>query len=410
MLKKQKTTWQVCYDKGILDNSKGPFFSGKNAGESVTEKTLRVFIFMIGVMVAAQLLNLFQSVYVQADQVPVIYGQNTVRETISQGYLGSYYKVLWPNQEQETETNSLAIGPERVLSAQVYRAQATAVKTVSYQAELVEQNYDRMEIETGKAFTFEVKFRNKGTATWSNCEGSYVAINVAGPTGRHSLFQHDSWTEYYYRPGRLKEVSVKPGDIGTFRFALQAPDVLGEHIESFGLVAENLTWINGGHVSLLIDVVPPQPPYSAEIAEMSTEQLELNPGEVSTVWFDMKNTGTVTWSNTGDHFLAINVIDPTGRHSDFQHDSWSEYYYRPTRLDDSQVLPNQIGRFTFTVKAPLRPGEYIENFAMVAEHLVWVPGGEVSLPIHVSKTVVDEQPNEPDIRVGLYSADTTNNQ
>ncbi|MBU0707364.1 hypothetical protein KKG41_03255, partial [Patescibacteria group bacterium] len=46
----------------------------------------------------------------------------------------------------------------------------------------------------------------------------------------------------------------------------------------------------------------------------------------------------------------------------------------------------------------------------VAEHLVWVPGGEVSLPIHVSKTVVDEQPNEPDIRVGLYSADTTNNQ
>jgi len=50
---------------------------------------------------------------------------------------------------------------------------------------------------------------------------------------------------------------VKPGEVGRFKFAFQAPDETGQFTESFGLVAENREWITGGEISIPITVFDP---------------------------------------------------------------------------------------------------------------------------------------------------------
>ncbi len=409
--KQNKTVWQVCHSKGVLDSAKGPFFSSQNPGSTLAENTLRLGIFMLGVVAAAQMLSFIQTTVVQPDLIPRIFGQNLVRESISLGYIGDYFGNSIPQAEastlDEVQNALLVFSQERVLAAQTYRTQAQAVLTdVDYQAELVSQNYKQMEIQTGRGFTYEAKFRNTGQAAWTNSGGHYVALNVTDPAGRHSSFQHAFWNEYYYRPGKLLESIVEPGAVGTFRFALQAPSAPGEYLENFGLVAENLTWITGGYISIPITVVLPPPAYRAELAGQSHDELAMSPGEVTTFWADFENTGTATWSNTGNNFIALNVTDPAGRQSAFQNENWNEYYYRPTRLDTDTVAPGETGRFKFTLVAPLQPGEYSEAFGLVAENLTWMEGGVFNLPITVQKTTVDELPNEPEVRIGLY--DTTN--
>ncbi len=408
--KQKESVWQICHSRGVLDNAKGPFFSRKNSGESFADKTIRMALFMIGVMATAQLLNFIQVNYVQSDTIPRIFGQNLVRESISFGYYGNYFGNPMPPNEAKTgepaADNQIAIRSEQVLSAQTHRSLAAADQAeTDFRAELVGKSYVKINIQSGRAITYEVRFKNTGQVAWTRNGQHFIALNVTNPTGRLSPFKHQFWSEYYYRPTRLLENEVKPGEVGTFRFALQAPAAPGEYSENFGLVAENLTWIAGGNFSVTINVIPPPLPYQTELVSQSDEKISLTPGEIKAVWFDFKNTGTAVWSNINDNFVALNVTSPTGRESAFQHASWNEYHYRPTRLDTAEVKPGEIGRISFILQAPLQPGEYSENFGLVAENLTWIAGGAITLPITVARDSVAVSQSEPDIRVGLFNTD-----
>jgi peptidoglycan hydrolase-like amidase len=67
------------------------------------------------------------------------------------------------------------------------------------------------------------------------------------------------------------------------------------------------------------------------------------------------------------------------------------------------VAVGQTGRVEFFLQAPLQPGVYTENFALVAENYAWVKGAQVAWTINVSQSDRVALINEPDIRVGLYS-------
>ncbi len=123
--------------------------------------------------------------------------------------------------------------------------------------------------------------------------------------------------------------------------------------------------------------------YSAELVSQTHTEIHLAPRRAFTITAQFKNIGTATWTNTGSHFIALNVADPAGRPSQFQHPFWNEYYYRPTRLKQSEVKPDEIGRFTFALQAPAKPGTYRESFGLVAENLAWLPGGKVSITVTV---------------------------
>ncbi|MFH1366368.1 MAG: SpoIID/LytB domain-containing protein [Patescibacteria group bacterium] len=280
----------------------------------------------------------------------------------------------------------------------------TTSETKEYQAELTDQAYPSLRMPPGKSLTFWVDFKNTGTQTWKKTGANFIALNVSGPAGRISPFRHPYWKEYFYRPCRLSQEEVKPGETGRFIFALKAPLAGGDYLETFGLVAENKEWISGGEFSIPIEVVRT---YQAELVDATASSIKIEPGKALTFEVDFKNRGTTTWRNTGQNFIALNVSDPAGRTSLFKHSFWKKYY-RPAVLLNDGVKPGEIARFRFALQAPATEGNYQETFGLVAENLEWIAGGEVSIPITVASApkylppAISTLLSEPLIRIGLY--------
>ncbi len=319
-----------------------------------------------------------------------------ITDYTSQGYVGTYGLAV-----ATTETSPKVLGV------------STANNSYSppYQAQEVDRSNSVLNLNPGTAITVWVDFLNTGQATWYNTGDHFLALNVANPAGRHSAFQHAFWNEEYYRVARMLQSEVKPGQVGRFVFALQAPVTTGIYNEEFNLVAENLTFVDGGYTSFHIgvgeQVARPADYQTEEISRTKGGNINTEPGTAFTFEIKFKNTGLRTWYNTGDHFLAMNVLDPIGRHSSFQHAFWNEYYYRPTRLLEPRIYPGETGTFRFAIQAPNVEGYYTEKFALVAENLTWVKNSEVTLPITVGSpaTATASITTSPNIRVGLYEAD-----
>lgn len=274
-----------------------------------------------------------------------------------------------------------------------------------YAAKEMARSAGVIRMQPGGAVTIWIDFKNTGTATWKNKGEHFIAMNVSAPTGRASDYRHAFW-KLWYRPAVLAQDEVKPGEIGRFRFALQAPNFDAHSSERFALVAENHSFLEGGEFAIEFVVGDPRPAYAAEVVDQSAVSLILMPGENKQVWVEYKNIGANAWANDGERFIALNVIDPVGRVSAFRDVStWTEYDYRPARLGNSAVTKDGIGRVVFTVKAPETPGTYEESFALVAENFAWLSGSEVTIPI----TVLDREEvvaaGGPRLRVGLYSAE-----
>ncbi len=271
--------------------------------------------------------------------------------------------------------------------------------TNAWQAEVVSQSVRDLKLDSGKGYTVDVTFRNTGTATWKKSSKNFVALNVTNPTGRNSAFRHAFWKKSY-RPNVVSQETVKPGETTIVRFALQAPVEHGFYSEDFQLVSENLTWIPGSLVHVDITVGNPKPHWQAELVSVTPSTITMTPGSAVTVEAIFKNTGAVSWQNTGKNFVALNVTNPAGRASLFRHGFWQKDY-RPATLKESTVAPNENGSFRFALQAPTTTGTSVENFALVAENLTWITGGETSLNIMVEPKVLAL--NEPLIRVGLYN-------
>lgn len=113
-------------------------------------------------------------------------------------------------------------------------------------------------IYPGKAITFEIKFENTGTATWQNYGENYTELVTNDPVLRDSDFKHKFWPKDYLL-AKLLEKEVNPGEIGTFRFALQAPEKEGFYLEKLLIVARRRAWIENGEVELPIYVYKENP-------------------------------------------------------------------------------------------------------------------------------------------------------
>ncbi len=315
---------------------------------------------------------------------------------ISAGYIGAYGPNIKTIQPQV-----LGIATERNDSSPPYQAQE------------INRSNSILNLNPGTAVTVWVDFLNTGQATWYNTGDHFVAMNVTNPAGRKSKFQHKFWGTDNYRASTLLQDEVKPGEIGRFNFALQAPNTVGIYFEEFNLVAENLTWIDGGYTTFKIGVgekLKYIPDYQAEeVSRTKGGTINTEPGTAFTFEINFKNTGLKTWYNTGDHFVAMNVIDPIGRHSVFHHEYWPDYYYRPAKLLQSRIYPGEVGTFRFAMQAPNVDGYYTEKIALVAENLTWITGSTTTLPFKVGNPVIE--PNntnsasttEPKIRIGLYN-------
>ncbi|MFA5051952.1 MAG: SpoIID/LytB domain-containing protein [Patescibacteria group bacterium] len=312
----------------------------------------------------------------------------------SSGYVGSYI-IRDP-------APGLQITPE-VLGVSTTRA------APHYAAKEVDRSNAVVNVNPDQSVTVWVDFLNTGNTTWWSTGTNSVTLRTF-PNDRTSAFANKLWPGTT-QPARLLQSSVRPGEIGRFRIALQAPTDNGLYLEEYRLVINNIGSVDGGYVRFPIGVgqqYPRPPDYQAQEINRSVDgQLHIKPGDTFVFWIRFKNSGLQNWYNAGNHYVALNVTDPVGHVSLFQADLWNEYYYRPTRLEPSRVYPGEGGRFAFIMTAPNVDGYYTEHFGLVAENLTWIKGGEFTLDIKVGNppdpapTVAAE--GEPNVRVGLYS-------
>ena len=112
------------------------------------------------------------------------------------------------------------------------------------------------------------------------------------------------------------------------------------------------------------------PDYRAEFVNqtfpLASMPFELTPGETSTGYIEMRNTGEATW-NPGEIFLG--TTSPRDVASPIAGPGWIGAS-RPATVN-RVVAPGETGRFEFTVQAPVTEGDYAQYFNLVHEGVAW---------------------------------------
>lgn len=264
-----------------------------------------------------------------------------------------------------------------------------------YQAKWVDQ-LEGMSVKQGDSVAVWVDVKNTGTAVWSNVGDNAVKIATTKPRDRVSKMYHSSWLGQN-RVASTIQAQVLPGEVGRFDFTITAGGAPGKYREYFGLVAEGITWLEPFYFYIEINIQPAV--YTVSWVNQSGS-LTMTPGEETAVWVDLKNTGNTAWLNTGDTAVKLGTARTIDRASSFASGTWLS----PNRAAyaDKVVQPGEVGRFTFTIKAPEQVNTYREYFRPVVEGITWMNDLGIYWEIIVSEELVINDP----IDVGLSS--TTN--
>jgi uncharacterized protein YkwD len=169
-----------------------------------------------------------------------------------------------------------------------------------YTGEIIAKMSDSLNIKPNETVNYWVDIKNTGNTTWLASGNNFVALNVTDPAGKDSMFDNSSWLAVY-RPTKI-DANIPPNGIARFSFTLTAPSDAGAYEESFMLVAENITWINGSYFKLPITVTKPV------ITNTNTAQVNTNsavPANLNT------NTAAPVNINTNNTIVQPNFVAST---------------------------------------------------------------------------------------------------
>ncbi|MFH0905389.1 MAG: SpoIID/LytB domain-containing protein [bacterium] len=267
------------------------------------------------------------------------------------------------------------------------------VQPAIYKAQLTQVSPIALTLKARETATITATVKNLGDVEWSNQSAAAVKIGTAGPRDRASKFYHSSWLS----ANRVSAATgpVAPNTDGAFTFAIQAPTTTGHYRETFDVVAESIAWL-GIPFILEVDVVPAV--WSASLVGRSEVNVALAPDDTVTVWVDYKNTGNMDWNATGDNPLRLGTAGPLDRQSQFADPTWVQSN-RAATVTPPVVKSGEVGRFSFTLKAPDEIGDFTEKFRLVAERITWLTDDKLSWNIAVEEELVLASP----IRVGITS-------
>ncbi len=121
----------------------------------------------------------------------------------------------------------------------------------------------------------------------------------------------------------------------------------------------------------------------------ATEPLTLKSGAAGTFEVVVKNTGTSTWSNSGENAVKIGTAGPRDRNSKFAHPNWLSSN-RVVVASEGSVAPGATAKFTVPVIAGAAGGKVTEKFGLVMEGVAWATF-EFNLTINVTPAVYTAQ-------------------
>ncbi len=251
----------------------------------------------------------------------------------------------------------------------------------------------------------EFRLKNTGQVTWQANGENAVRLGTSRPRDRNSTFSKGMGGHGWHSPNRIAlQSDTPPGHIGVFRARFNNSHVgPGSHREYFTPVVEGVGWMHD--IGIYAGIKVQGYTYRAQWHGQSAH-LELSPTSRATTDQDdylaggrkinlkayIKNTGDFAWHSGGSSPLRLATDRARDRRSGFattsrdgvpSGESWISAS-RPSglngRLDPSsnQVLadpkidPGEIAVFSFTIKAPSKPGTYKEYFRPVLEGDRWL--------------------------------------
>lgn len=200
-------------------------------------------------------------------------------------------------------TNTLAFDNPFIIK----QAQAAAATN---QTVLFSQSHTYVNIKPESGFTFILQFTNNSDSTWTK-EHVYLKSETTA-----LKFRHDFWPDPFH-PATLLEEEVKPGEIGSFKFALQAPPNYGEFFGDFLLVNDNVL-IRGGESTITMNVV--EDPNN--VVQKTPEPTPANTGQTTTTTAPTTTTNlnsTICTLNFRTASLNTSVVDTTSCVSKFNY-------------------------------------------------------------------------------------------
>ena len=215
-----------------------------------------------------------------------------------------------------------------------------------------------------QTYQASVTMRNTGGTTWTQAAGYKL-----GPVGDSDPF---------YSSGRIplpSGTSVAPGQTHTFNFTLTSNNTPGSYVTDWRMLQVNAGWF-GEVASQTVTV-------SCATADAAVDSQNLPAtlgcgGQTYQASVTMRNTGTTTWTDTGNYKLG-----PVGDSDPFRSGAG-----RIALPSGTSVAPGQSHTFSFTLTSNNTPGDHLTDWRMVAPGAGWF--GEIA-----SQTVTVECVTSP---------------
>jgi len=274
-------------------------------------------------------------------------------------------------------------------------------------------------VEPLKKFTFEVGYKNSGSATWQPKENSKKSITLRARAKSESYFYDPSWKSGTIVMNTPR--SVLPGELVYFPFTFEAPKKEGRYNESLSLYYDGKEIKGSGFVlpitvakNARVDTASTLPAAASPAAVASVQKkavslasanqelerllealkliqsdvaLTLQPGEQKIFEVGYKNVGRRAWKMADAPKLTLRAFTDKERSVYFDPTTWYDPHVAAFLQSDADT--GQVSYFRFFVKAPSISGKYKETFylALGSEPIV---GSEFVLPVEVVQPQISQ--------------------
>jgi len=242
---------------------------------------------------------------------------------------------------------------------------------------------DSSSLAPGQKVYAIITAKNTGDTTWSNTTNP-VRLATTSPQDRSSSFCDMSDSPAWLgcnRPATMNEASVTPGGTATFEFWYKAPNSGGTFNEHFSLVADGLAWLNdpGLYFHTVVQTIytwsiVSQASFTDASKSTWADSSSMTLGDKIYLAIKAKNTGNVTWLNSGANPMRLGASNPQDRSSSFCDMSDSPAWLgcnRPATMNEASVTPGGTATFEFWYKAS-HTGTFREYFTPVVDGVAWL--------------------------------------
>jgi len=239
----------------------------------------------------------------------------------------------------------------------------------------------------GQTVNVDVAVANRSGVTWQPSGSGVVALQSVSASGA-STFKTASWPT----PTQPLTIpyAVEPKQTAALTFPVAAPTALGSYSESFRLVSDGATPIDGSTFTLNVQV---RAPYAAKVLDVQSPAAGASRATVR-----IQNVGSSTWQSSGAGGVSVTTDNPRKHPSVLAAASWQDSG-TPTLLEPPKVAPDQATTLSIELTPPAGSGS--EQFTLLDPSGKEIPGSQFTLTASGGGPGAPSGPLGANLRVGI---------